>query len=238
MEERCCICYLENCDITLHCGHLFHKECIHIWNNISNNYKCVYCTQFFNIDDLKLLDIELNPGIINYKIIKEEYGLIKYMLLNNIINDRKTISYIMDRVAYNGDLEMLKWLHYNQSEGCTKYAMSNASSQGKLETLKWLHYNRTEGCNEDAMDYASMNGHFETLKWLYYNRTEGCSSDAICLAMTRKHFEIVRWLHYNTKESNIYDAIIRSVEYEKHINTEIDTDLFLKELHQEFSDIL
>ena len=54
--------------------------------------------------------------------------------------------------------------------------MNWASENGHLEVVKWLHSNRTEGCTRRAMDMASENGHLEIVKWLHFNRTEGCDT--------------------------------------------------------------
>jgi len=58
----------------------------------------------------------------------------------------------MDYAARNGHLDVIKWLHINRSEGCTKYAMAMAAEHGHLDVLKWLHLNRSEGCTKNAMD--------------------------------------------------------------------------------------
>lgn len=44
--------------------------------------------------------------------------------------------------------------------------MDWASQYGYLNIIKWLHENRTEGCTKNAMNYAAMNGHFDIVKWL------------------------------------------------------------------------
>ena len=43
----------------------------------------------------------------------------------------------------------------------------------KFHMIKWLHNNRSEGCSKDAMDLAAKNGHLHVLKWLHENRKEG-----------------------------------------------------------------
>ena len=54
--------------------------------------------------------------------------------------------------------------------------MDWAAKYGHLEIVKWLHVNRTEGCTKNAMDLAAENGHLEVVKWLHENRTEGCTN--------------------------------------------------------------
>ena len=65
------------------------------------------------------------------------------------------------------------------SEGCTTTAMDLAAFDGHLEVIKWLHENRTEGCTTDAMNWAAQNGHLEVVKFLHEHRTEGCTVHTI-----------------------------------------------------------
>ncbi len=52
----------------------------------------------------------------------------------------------------------------------------NDNSDFDLLIVKWLHYNRTEGCTTEAMDWAAYNGNMTGLEWLLLNRTEGCTT--------------------------------------------------------------
>lgn len=51
--------------------------------------------------------------------------------------------------AKNGDIEVIKWLHANQIEGCTINAMDRAVYYGHLNVVKFLYAERTTL----AMDY-------------------------------------------------------------------------------------
>ena len=44
------------------------------------------------------------------------------------------------------------------------------AENGHLDVVKFLHENRTEGCTKYAMDYASRNGHLDVVKFLRKNR--------------------------------------------------------------------
>ena len=45
----------------------------------------------------------------------------------------------MDEAVRDGNLERLKFLHFNRTEGCTKTAMDDAAKNGHLEVIKFLH---------------------------------------------------------------------------------------------------
>jgi hypothetical protein len=46
-----------------------------------------------------------------------------------------------DDAAANGHLVVVKWLHANRNEGCTRYAMDRAEANGHLDVVRWLHEN-------------------------------------------------------------------------------------------------
>ncbi|CAN0433508.1 unnamed protein product, partial [Ectocarpus fasciculatus] len=69
--------------------------------------------------------------------------------------------------------QIVKFLEEHRREGsCTRFAMNGAAAAGNMEVVKWLHDNRTEGCTEKAMDGAAANGHLEMVEWLHNNRQE------------------------------------------------------------------
>ncbi|EGG18382.1 hypothetical protein DFA_03876 [Cavenderia fasciculata] len=113
----------------------------------------------------------------------------------------------MDYASRNGHLEIVKFLHFNRSEGCTQSAIDNASEGGFLDIVMFLHHNRTEGCSKSAFNNASRNGHFEIVKFLHFNRTEGCSFYAMDGASTFGSLDIVKFLHFNRTEGCSKEAM-------------------------------
>ncbi|EFA84673.1 hypothetical protein PPL_01663 [Heterostelium album PN500] len=65
-------------------------------------------------------------------------------------------------------LEMVKYLHanYPTATHCTKFAMNNAIRNRDLETVRFLNENRTEGCSDEALGYALENNDLEMVKYL------------------------------------------------------------------------
>ncbi|OQS03726.1 hypothetical protein THRCLA_21086 [Thraustotheca clavata] len=62
---------------------------------------------------------------------------------------------VMDKVAAEGDLESIKYLHEHSTKGCTTRAMDFAAQNGHLEVEKFLHENRAEGCTTKSMNYSA-----------------------------------------------------------------------------------
>jgi Tfp pilus assembly pilus retraction ATPase PilT len=96
-----------------------------------------------------------------------------------------------DWAAKNGHLAVVKWLHENKIEGCSKRTMDLAAENGRLKIVKWLHENRNEGCTERIMEKAEQNGHVWVVKWLTENKiTKGTDQPGEC-----ENFDVVNWVN-------------------------------------------
>ena len=158
---------------------------VEIWDLIlakTDPYACLV----FGRDDIipKIEGLDARKWLLR-AIVKGHLGLV--CALNRQNSDgRKTFTAIrkrqwrdpenaMDLAAKHGHVHIVRWLHENRKEGCTRYAMDMAAKFGHLEVVKWLHANRNEGCTQYGMDQAAENGHLEVIKWLHEKRTESCS---------------------------------------------------------------
>ncbi|EGG22179.1 hypothetical protein DFA_04297 [Cavenderia fasciculata] len=139
----------------------------------------------------------------------------------------------MSKASKDGDLSIVKHLHFNRTEGAITYAMDMAAENGHLNVFRFLDQHRTEG-HSSAMDLAAFNGHVEIIKYihehrsegavrtmdfaarfghlnvvqfLHDHRTEGASTDAMDKASQNGHFEIVKFLHFNRSEGATKDAM-------------------------------
>ncbi|EQC33883.1 hypothetical protein SDRG_08564 [Saprolegnia diclina VS20] len=101
----------------------------------------------------------------------------------------------MDKVAANGHLEVVCFLHLYRREGCTSYAMDIAAGNGHLDVVTFLHVNRSEGCTVDALDRAISNGQLDVVRFLLEHRFEGASLNVLDDAAVNGHFGVVQYLH-------------------------------------------
>ena len=65
----------------------------------------------------------------------------------------------MDEAVRDGNLERLKFLHFNRTEGCTKTAMDDAAKNGHLEVIKFLHerhWFRTQLQNKNTRSFNAL----------------------------------------------------------------------------------
>ncbi|EGG18699.1 hypothetical protein DFA_04195 [Cavenderia fasciculata] len=91
-------------------------------------------------------------------------------------------------------LEIFKYLH-RAGKTCTTQAMDNACLKGDLDFVKFIHYNRTEGCSESAIINACTTGNFDLIKFLISIRKEVCSSAAVDDAIQSNcRLEIIKFL--------------------------------------------
>ena len=159
---------------------------------------------FFNFPDYRRL---INSSNSHYDELYELYGNKIWRKITNNLRSVQSMYRLkipfnnicdpMNYAARNGHLEIVKWLHENRKEGCTKDAMNMAAEKGHLKVIKWLHKNRQEGCTSDAMNLAAEEGHLRVIKWLHKNKKEGCTKYAIHWAIRNGHLEIAKWIHKN-----------------------------------------
>lgn len=73
---------------------------------------------------------------------------------------------------------MVQWLFEKRKERCPaeRNVVDWVAANGHLPVIKLLHERNVEGCTSRAMDWAAMNGHLETVKWLHKHRKEVIST--------------------------------------------------------------
>ncbi|EFA79317.1 hypothetical protein PPL_07735 [Heterostelium album PN500] len=122
----------------------------------------------------------------------------------------------MDNAVLSRRQDIVEWLHYNRSEGCTPSAMDYASSIGSITMLQWFHCNRTEGCTFLALDNATQMGNIDAVRWLHENRTEGCSINSYINSIRMNYLEIFKFLLENRSDfpkEKIASLIIYTLRY-------------------------
>lgn len=151
---------------------------------------------------------EIKVDFVKLAVIYDQLEILKWLYENHICTlDHCTF----DLAAERGNLDMVEFLHFN-GVSCTTVAMNKASEYGHKLIVKFLHYNRSEGCTTDAMDLAAANGHIDIVKFLHYNRSEGCTTDAMDFASAYNFLDIVKFLHYNRLEGCTIDALSFAIE--------------------------
>lgn len=152
----------------------------------------------------------------------------KYSVLTNYS------TWTMDYAAYHSQIDVLKWLWKNRSEGCTYRSFLFTIQHGDLNTLKWLYQN-VELTDEpidyvtEFVDIASKHGHLHIVKWLM-EYGEKPSSWAMDYAAMNGHLHVLKWL-YSQNVPCSHWAIDTASEY-----GHFDTVKWLLSINAECSD--
>ena len=152
---------------------LFKTEIIKFLLYEGHNKNCRKLIQLISdnrLDLVKIIYSETDAFLKIDKVLDDaaSYGLIEYVIYLSEMGASCSTS-ALNNAAESGHLDIVKWLHFNRSEGCTTSAMDLAARYGHLEIVKWLHQNRTEGCVW-AIIFSSGNGHLSVVKYLVENR--------------------------------------------------------------------
>jgi hypothetical protein len=85
--------------------------------------------------------------------------------------DGMPASNLVDWAASTGRLRYLRYLTENTTNHYgTTHAMDSAAFYGHFEVVKYLHFNRTEGCTMGALDCSTSEGHLDIVKFLHEYR--------------------------------------------------------------------
>eukprot|EP01132_Coremiostelium_polycephalum_P001971 gene1971-2423_t len=111
-----------------------------------------------------LLKVENQHSILNYAAKMGDLRVFKYLHKLNFKSESD--SELMDTVAKSGNLDLVRFCHFNRIEGCTTKAIDNATEGGHLGIVQFLLNSRTEGFF-DAPKYALKHHHFDIFKELF-----------------------------------------------------------------------
>ncbi|EFA79811.1 hypothetical protein PPL_06630 [Heterostelium album PN500] len=177
---------------------------------------------------------------------KNHMEIVKFLLSNR---SEKITSNCISLAALNGNLELLKLLTSQKPNTIetNENLMDEVARDGNLEIIRFLNENTSAQCSTKAIDNASANGHLDVVQYLNFNRTEGCSHAALHLALLGNHLEVVQFLEehkqlaidyskslfmINTRNPNFQtfkytnDGIPKDMVIDK---TQVKIDSFIKE---------
>lgn len=135
--------------------------------SITNKYFNILWWAFENGYTLKLKNFKIDKDTIKWvQKNKTRNPVLEWIMSNDSYLDM----WICTELAYDGDLEILKWLHSRGRSYWSTKTCSFAAMNGQFETLKWL---RSNGCpwDDSTCRYAAHFDHFGILQWAILN---GC----------------------------------------------------------------
>ncbi|EGG18702.1 hypothetical protein DFA_04198 [Cavenderia fasciculata] len=99
-------------------------------------------------------------------------------------------SLAMDNACLKGDLDFVKYLYYNRTEGYSEAAIINACTSGNLELIKVCHMN--EVCPPEAVDAAIENEcSLDVIQYL----DQECTINGLKYAIYKDRLDIFQYLH-------------------------------------------
>jgi hypothetical protein len=82
-------------------------------------------------------------------------------------------------------LDVVQFLHFHRSEGCTKHALSDAAVSGHHEVVAFLGENRHEDASMETLNRVVAQGDIEMVRLLCRYSNTGCLFDARRCALLR-----------------------------------------------------
>ncbi|EFA79829.1 hypothetical protein PPL_06648 [Heterostelium album PN500] len=149
-----------------------------------------------NVKDASVFDRILDKSVGTSQLSMRDIAA----LMRNSDN-RKPKPHLMDLAAQHGQLEILKFLHINRTEGCSTDAFGLAASNGHLECVKFLYHHRKESTTATrAIDGAVSNGHLNLVVFLQNNMPEDISKNSLEVSLAGNHIEVIKYLLTNQTE--------------------------------------
>jgi hypothetical protein len=122
-------------------------------------------------------------------LMRGKQRVINFINCKNMFN-----TYPLDHAVICGNLEFVKWIFYNTTEGYSTDAMDYAIGYRYLDIFEWLYKNTTKGCN-CAIDIASIHDDFELVKLLYDHQITKFTDTAITFSISNNNLDILKILH-------------------------------------------
>lgn len=119
-------------------------------------------------------------------------SIVEYLVSNGI----KPVSNELDFAAYNGRLDVVKYLH-RLNVNATDQAMDCSMSATHYRVAKFLYINRKEGYTEKGIACVIGNGGLEFLSWLHNNAKDNEEGFVLNYAKVNGHTEVVKYLESN-----------------------------------------
>ncbi|KAG9408505.1 hypothetical protein AC1031_020364 [Aphanomyces cochlioides] len=142
-------------------------------------------------------------------ILHREIGLANFR--DNLL-DVATYKRHDDAEGKQKQLEMVRFLHVQGHNGCTRAALNNAVAHNHVELVDFLPRHRTEGCDRgtlwasgyslailEALDEAVRKRHWDIMRFLLANRTEGCTAAAFHSLIRLGEVETLKLLKAHVK---------------------------------------
>ncbi|KAL7749894.1 hypothetical protein RI367_004770 [Sorochytrium milnesiophthora] len=94
---------------------------------------------------------QLTERVLNIAAMGSQTGAVEYF---HTLPNAPFSPTTMDSAATAGNIDFVRWLHANRTEGCTARAMKKAARGGYLSVVKFLHENDYPMCEWDDIEHS------------------------------------------------------------------------------------
>ncbi|EGG18625.1 hypothetical protein DFA_04120 [Cavenderia fasciculata] len=162
-------------------------------------------------------------------------------------NGKRCTSLAMDNACLKGDLDFVKYIHFNRNEGCYQQAVINACNSGNFELIKFILLGIKEcppqavdsaiekdcsleiieylgqECTSRGMEYAIIYGRLDVIQYFHKKYPKSnvlWSRNTLNLAATFDKLDIVKFIHENRSEGCTTDAMdnAKNIEVTKFLH--------------------
>ena len=116
--------------------------------------------------------------------------MVKYCVANKCPMNESACAF----AAFNGHLEVLKYLREEAKAPWDAKTAAWAAENGHLHILEYLVERKYDKYNGDACQWAAKHGHFDCLKYLHETAKAPWNSQAVRHAHEKKHPDCVQYL--------------------------------------------
>jgi len=156
-----------------------------------------FCWEVAETNKLELLKwareekkCEWDAGTIHAAAEQGNLEMVKYCAENECPIDKEACA----QAAFNGHLDVLKYLHEEAKAPWYSVTASWAAGNGHLHILEYLVERKYDRYDEYACTNAAENGHFDCLKYLRETAKAPWDEDAVQGAHKNDHTECVQYL--------------------------------------------
>jgi hypothetical protein len=156
-----------------------------------------FCWRVAETNKLELLkwtreekQCEWDYRTINVAASQGNLEIVKYCVANECPIDEDACAF----AAFNGHLEVLKYLREEAKAPWDRKTANWAALTGHLHILEYLVERKYDKYNEDVCSWAAKKGHFDCLKYLHETAKAQWDSEAVEGAHENNHLECLQYL--------------------------------------------
>lgn len=169
-----------------------------------HNYQWDYhtCVNAAERGNMEILKWAINKGcpvtenVYIKAVIKGRLMMLQWLINNEFIDQRYNCAELLNMAARYGHLNILKWLHTNNTKHIQRITYDHLSwlpERITYDQLSWLPEGH-RSLYENVCSYAARGGHLQILKWAKSNGYKWCKYEICKDAAYSGNIEMIKWL--------------------------------------------